>query len=142
MNDCTPMLRTLVPQIRKLIVSARRTAVHTVNTLQVATNYEIGRLIIEHEQEGSERARYGESLLRELAASLTKEFGKGFSLSNLKYMRRFYLLYRDRTNQIGQTVSGQLAKSLKPQTVSGKMENPLLLSWSHYVFLLSLKNPR
>jgi len=97
--------------------------------------------IIEHEQEGAERARYGESLLRELSASLTREFGKGFSLSNLKYMRRFYLFYRDRTHQIGQTVSGQLAKSLKSQTMSGKLNHPLLLSWSHYVFLLSLENP-
>jgi len=141
MNNCTSVLRTLVPQIRELIVSAQRTALHTINTLQVATNYKIGRLIIEHEQEGAERARYGESLLRKLSASLTKEFGKGFSLSNLKYMRRFYLIYRDRTHQIGQTVSGQLAKSLKSQTVSGKLKHPLLLSWSHYVFLLSVDNP-
>ncbi len=154
MPDLTLTLKTLLPQVRELIVSARHAAARTVNTLQVVTNFEIGRLIVEHEQEGEKRARYGKALLKQLAASLTMEFGKGFSQSNLEYMRRFYLLYQNRDPQIGQTVSGQLPESVKSQTASGefhlsrKMEAvsapsayDFTLSWSHYVFLISIDNP-
>ena len=68
-------------------------------------------------------ARYGKALLKELSISLTTEFGKGFSRSNLEYMRRFYPVYRNRSQPIGQTLSGQLAKPMKSQTVSGKSQS-------------------
>ena len=123
MSEITKGIGHLLPQIRELIVSARHAAACTVNTLQVVTNYEIGRLIVEHEQAGAERARYGKALLKELSASLTTEFGKGFSQSNLEYMRRFYLVYRNRSQPIGQTLSSQLAKPIKSQTVSGKFQS-------------------
>ncbi len=149
MSELEPSLKTLLPQIRELIISARHVAARTVNTLQVVTNYEIGRLIVEHEQEGVEKAAYGKTLLKELAASLTTEFGKGFSKSNLEYMRRFYLLYRERRTAIAQTVSGQLADASISQTLSGILREPktlsrnpapFRLSWSHYVFLMSLND--
>jgi hypothetical protein len=173
MSEITKGIGHLLPQIRELIVAARHAAARTVDTLQVVTNYKIGRLIVEHEQAGAERARYGEALLKELSASLTTEFGKGFSQSNLEYMRRFYLVYRDRSQPIGQTLSSQLAKPIKSQTVSGKSQSlperiqspnslsisetlsgkstlserfqhlaaQFPLSWSHYVFLMGIKNP-
>jgi len=123
MSEITKGIGHLLPQIRELIVAARHAAARTVDTLQVVTNYKIGRLIVEHEQAGAERARYGKALLKELSASLTTEFGKGFSQSNLEYMRRFYLVYRDRSQPIGQTLSSQLAKPIKSQTVSGKSQS-------------------
>ena len=62
-----------------------------VDTFQVMTNFEIGRRIVEHEQKGAKRAAYGTELLKELSARLTEEFGRGFSRSNLEYMRKFFL---------------------------------------------------
>ena len=58
---------------------------------QVLTNFEIGRRIVEHEQRGAARAEYGKELLKELSVRLTEEFGKGFSATNLKLMRQFFI---------------------------------------------------
>ena len=76
------------------------------------------KVIIEDEQENSERAEYGKKLLKELSKNLTKEYGKGFSKSNLFNMKKFYLKYQ------------------KFQTVSGK------LSWSHYCEILSISDDK
>ena len=96
----TKAFKGLLEKIRRLIQSARQTAASTVNTLQVLTNFEIGRRIVEHEQQGAERAEYGKELLKELSARLTEEFGKGFSERNLEYMRKFFLLWRERLPEI------------------------------------------
>jgi hypothetical protein len=88
----------LYEAIRSLVLSARQRAARGVNLLQVYANYEIGRRIFEQEQHGKE-------LVRELATRLTSEFGSGFSISNLKYMRQFYVVYPERVPQIGQTAS-------------------------------------
>ena len=70
--------------IRSLVLSARQSAARGVDLLQVSTNYEIGRRIVEQEQQGADRAQYGRELLNGLAARLTSEFGNGFSVSNLR----------------------------------------------------------
>jgi len=151
MSEEIESLDKLLPRIRELITSARNTAARTVNTLQVITNFEIGRLIVEQEQHGERRAEYGKKLLKELSAALSQEFGRGFSKSNLEYMRRFYLLYQDRLPQIAQTVSGQLLQPQKGQTPSGQLaqsgkkptlSEQSLLSWSHYLFLMGIKDPK
>jgi predicted GNAT family N-acyltransferase len=80
-------------QIIDLLQSARRQVVNTVNKTMVLTYFEIGRMIVEEEQDGSKRAKYGKQLLKELSQTLTKEFGKGFSVDNLENMRKFYLIY-------------------------------------------------
>ena len=95
--------------IRLLVLSARQVVARGVNLLQVHTNYEIGRRIVEREQGGADRAQYGKEVIKELAERLTSEFGNGFSKSNLEYMRRFYLAYPDRNIQIAQTLSGRFA---------------------------------
>jgi predicted nuclease of restriction endonuclease-like (RecB) superfamily len=131
----------LYSNIRKLLISARQTAVCNVNTLQVLTNFEIGRLIIEYKQNGTERAEYGEQLLKELSKCLTSEFGRGFSWRNLNNMRRFYLEYNDRVQQ--QYTNGKLLPDNLPnilQTPSAKSSTPFPLSWSHYVFLMGINN--
>src|SRR5215813_6802757 len=125
----------LIAEVRDLIQSARHAAATTVNTLQVLTNFEIGRRIVEHEQRGAARAEYGKELLKELSARLTEEFGKGFSMTNLKLMRQFFIENRHR---ISQKASDQLVISEK---AARKSLNPFILSWSHYVLLLTIKNP-
>ncbi len=110
----------LIAELRGLILSARHQAARTINTLQVLTNFEIGRRIVEHEQQGAKRAAYGTELLKELSARLTEEFGKGFSKPNLEYMRRFYIAWKDRDPRIAQKPSGQLKIEGKCQSDSGK----------------------
>jgi len=147
----------LYEDIRALVLSARQTIARGVDLLQVHTNYEIGRRIVEEEQKGKNRAEYGSDLLNDLSARLSSEFGSGFSRSNLEYMRRFYLAYPERAFQISQTVSGksrgitvsqnvsdQSGVARISQTLSGILANdqsqpPFSLSWSHYVFLIGLK---
>ncbi len=126
--------------------------------LEVLTSFEIGRRIVEHEQGGEERAEYGKALLKELSGALTAEFGRGFSERNLRSMRKFYQIYRDRyarirkmpsaelpMNEKSRTPSGKLALLAQPtqiwQTESAKFNTPFNLSWSQYVFLISIDNP-
>lgn len=99
---------SLYARVRDLVVSARQTVARGVDLVQVQvhTNFEIGRHIVEFEQQGADRAAYGEALLKRLAEQLVLEFGKGLSKSNLEYMRRFYLVFHDRLS-IAQTASGQ-----------------------------------
>ena len=137
---------SLYKSIRDLVLSARYSAVRGVNLLQVYTNYEIGRRIFEQEQKGADRAQYGKELLNELAARLTGEFGGGFSRTNLASMRQFYMTYPDRTPGIIQTASGQFpvlpifqTPSGQLQDASGQSQPSFSLSWSHYVFLIGLK---
>jgi len=104
-----------VAEVRGLIHAARGRAASVVNTLQVMTNFEIGRRIVEHEQKGAKRAAYGAELVKELSARLTDEFGPGFSERNLRGFRLFYLAYRH-LPQIWQTPSAELASPEIAQT--------------------------
>ena len=88
-----PSNRKFLSQIIDLLQSARNKVVHTIDQTMVATYFEIGRMIVEEEQNGKERADYGKQILKELSSTLTEEFGKGFSVDNLENMRRFYLVY-------------------------------------------------
>lgn len=133
-------LGPLIEQVRTVVQSARQAAAASVNTLQVLTNFRIGRLIVEHEQQGQYRAAYGKETLVHLSASLTAEFGRGFSRANLEYMRKFYLLWQDCAVQISQKPSGKLPSAVIGQTPSGKSAAPFNLSWSHYVLLLTIKD--
>ena len=111
--------------IRSLVLSARQSAARGVDLLQVYTNYEIGRRIVEQEQQGADRALYGRELLKELAARLTGEFGNGFSVSNLRYMRQFYLAYPGRIAPIRQTVSGEFPAFPNAQRLSAPIHQTL-----------------
>jgi predicted nuclease of restriction endonuclease-like (RecB) superfamily len=141
-------LGTLVSEVRDLVQAARRSAVSVVISLQVLTNFEIGRRIVEHEQQGAKRAGYGTALLKELSARLTEEFGKGFPRTNLEYMRKFFLTWQDRVPMISQAPvgkSGQRGISQQPIGKSSWMKKsqtvPFTLSWIHYLVLLSINDP-
>ncbi len=145
-------LAALITEVRDLIQSARRGVASAVDTFQVMTNFEIGRRIVEHEQKGAKRAAYGAELLKELSEKLTEEFGRGFSAVNLSNMRRFFLLWQERV-QIFQSSTEKLSlSSSKRQSATGQStifqsmtekscSLPFLLSWTHYVELLGIKNP-
>ncbi len=107
---------SLLDTIGQILEKGRKKAVQSVNQILVKTYWEIGRQIVEHEQQGRERAEYGAVLLDTLARDLKLKHGKGFSRSNLVYMRLFYLRY-----QKSETVSHQL-------------------SWSHYFELLKIED--
>lgn len=118
-------------KIFEILKSARTRVVQTVNTTMVETYFEIGRTIVEEEQRGKERAKYGNRLLKELSNKLTAEFGKGFSEDNLSNMRKFYLVYQ---TLISETPSRKLDKNLL------EPHNNLKLSWSHYIKLMRIEN--
>jgi len=99
----------------------------------VHTYFEIGRMIVEDEQNGQNRATYGTQLLAELSKKLTYQFGRGYSERNLKNMRQFYLTYTQQ-KQVIATISKQLQIR---QTVSAEFE----LSWSHYLRLMRINDP-
>lgn len=83
----------LIREIRDIVQKARLAVTQNVNSILVVTNFEIGRRIVEHEQQGEPKAGYGKQTIQELSHQLTEEFGRGFSKRNLEYMRRFYLEY-------------------------------------------------
>lgn len=110
-------IKLVVHEIGDLLAAARSNVARQVNNELLNTYWHIGRIIAEYEQTVPERADYGKQTLKELSKALTNEFGKGFSVSNIQFMRRFYQTY-----QIQQTAS-------------------VKLSWSHYCELLSIPDP-
>ena len=120
-------------RVLKVLESARKQANIALNTAMVYSYYEVGRMIIEEEQDGEQRAEYGKAILKELSRHLTENLGKGFSVENLKLMRRFYMVYSK--DQIGQMLSTQF-KTL-PVTKEGRI---FCLSFSHYVSLMRISN--
>ena len=107
---------SLYEQIAGLIQSARKQVATQVNTALLTTYWNVGRLIVEDEQNSEHRAEYGKRVLVDLSKRLTKDFGKGFSSSNLHWMRELYIKY-----PICQTLSNKL-------------------SWSHYCELLTISD--
>ena len=110
------MNKSLLQDIKILLQTVRQNLQQTVNTTMVQTYWNIGRLIVEDEQQGKERAEYGKKQLEEIADTLTQEFGKGFDITNLRKMRQFYKVF-----PIQDTVR-------------------LELSWSHYRRLMRIEN--
>ncbi|MGZ8531686.1 MAG: DUF1016 N-terminal domain-containing protein [Candidatus Binatia bacterium] len=108
----------LIGGIGQLLESARHATARAVNSLMTATYWEVGRRIVEFEQGGKKRAGYGEELLSQLAVDLTAQFGRGFSYTNLKKYRQFYLAYP--VERIGPTLSGQSGR----QFIRQRRENP------------------
>lgn len=134
----------ILSDVVDLLESARRTSVRTINTIMTATYWEIGRKIVDHEQEGKDRATYGKELLQRLGADLTAKFGRGFGWRNLYQMRSFYLAY-PRILQTPSAKSESANNSHIFQTVSGKsylatLATRFQLPWSHYVKLLGVRN--
>lgn len=109
-------LDSLFETINQIVEEARNTAYRAANFAMVKAYWNIGRAIVEEEQQGRERAEYGKELIIQLAKKLTKKYGRGFTQTNLKYMRQFYQVF-DKSH------------ALRDQ-----------LSWTHYRLLLKVKD--
>ncbi len=116
MNSKLKKKDNLYDAIRQVLETARQSAYRAVNFAMVQAYWQVGRLIVEDEQNGSRRAEYGKKVLAELAERLTAEFGKGFDSRELRRMRQFYLLF-------------QKWDAVRPE-----------LSWTHYRLLLRVEN--
>ena len=147
---------TILSDVAALLESARRASVRATNAIMTATYWEIGRRIVEYEQRGESRAIYGKELLQRLGDDLSKKFGRGFGWRNLYQMRSFYLSYPailqtvsaksdqvafNKTVQTATGQSGQIAQTLPAQFSLRDIASRFPLPWSHYVLLLSVKNP-
>ena len=109
-------LDNLYANVSEILANARKRAYSAVNFAMVESYWLIGQQIVEHEQHGEARAEYGKGLLKELAARLTIDFGKGFDERELRKMRQFYQTFQKRD-------------TLRPE-----------LTWSHYRRLISVEN--
>ncbi len=115
----------LYEKIKTIICQARQNSYRAVNFAMVQSYWNIGRLIVEEEQHGRERAEYGTHLISKLAQRLTSEFGKGFTQQNLRNFRQFYLTFQVENSQ------EQIRYTLRSE-----------LSWSHYRLLMRVENPK
>lgn len=123
-------------KIAELLEKARKTTAQAINAFITSTYWEIGRCIVEFEQNGADRAKYGEHLIERLSSDLKQRFGRGFGVVNLSQMRRFYLQWQ--SPQIFQTLH---EKSNSEVTLNKTLNYPqFTLPWSHYVRLMSVKN--
>lgn len=128
-----PISNQFLESVSAVLTQARKAAKTAVNLSMVYTYFEIGRMIVEEEQHGQDRAAYGKQILRELSAYLTQLYGKGFSVGNLKNIRQFYKVYA--SDQIGETVFSKFEKL--PSVSTGRK---FFLSWSHYLKLMRINN--
>ena len=110
--------KDIYQEIHDLLHKARQNIISNINSTMTKTYFLIGKRIVEEEQNGNKRAEYGKKLIKMLSKKLTKEFGKGFSETNLKQMKTFYINYE------------------KSQTLSAQFK----LSWSHYLILMRIEN--
>ena len=119
--------------IYDLIQQARRSVEKNINTTMVVTYYEIGRRIIEKEQQGENRAQYGKRILQGLSEYLTENLGKGYSAENLRLMRKFFLTYSPQSPAGASNVPDEISKSpiwkFSPA-----------ISWTHYIQLMRIQN--
>jgi hypothetical protein len=130
----------LYRKVAELIELARKKVATTVNLTMVHTYFEIGRMIVEDEQQGKERAAYGKSVLKELSVRLIERFGKGFSVDNLERMKNFYLIY---SNQISATPLRNLknteSQSNTIQQKPSSKTRDFTLNWSHYLVVTRIE---
>ena len=155
-NDISADDKQFINDIKTIIYTAKQRAYQAADIYQVVSNWLVGRRIVEQEQHGQKRAKYGKHIIELASEALTAEFGKGYSVVNIKSFRKFYLTFNNLI--IGQALSAQFdtsiqqivsAKSIsemaiKGQTLSAELELgkmlPSNLSWSHYERLMRIED--
>jgi predicted nuclease of restriction endonuclease-like (RecB) superfamily len=132
-----------VSDVKTILEQARRRAYQAVNTTMVQAYWLVGKRIVQEEQEGKERANYGEAILKTLSIALTAEFGKGFSYANLNNFRQFYLTYPDQENCSAAYSNSGDSILYAPRRDS---ENPIgytlrsQLTWTHHRLIMRVQN--
>ena len=134
----TEPLYTLCQRAIELINRARMVAVRQVNMVQLLTYYTLGEWIVEVQQDGAGRAKYGKKVLETLSDALTKEFGKGYSVSTLTNIRKFYETYKGRISE--PLVTEFSDQKSQPLVTNFGEEVPFHLSWTHYLILMRIQN--
>ncbi len=139
-----------------LLQNAQQQVLRTVNSTMTYTYFEIGRIIVEEEQNGKERAEYGKQILKGLSVQLTNEFGKGFSLSNLEQIRKFYLIYSN-SETLSRILQIQNSQSVIVESESSIPQSLIVefkkfdyhtlisffkLTWTHYLFLMRIDDEK
>jgi predicted nuclease of restriction endonuclease-like (RecB) superfamily len=163
-----PVPEDLYREIHSVLEAARSSAYRAVNTVMVLAYWQVGRLIVEHEQGGKRRATYGAAVLEDLSRRLTMEFGRGFDGRNLRYMRQFYMAFpihhalrdesapQEKVNALRSKSGGaskrnalrsklpdfpiQDAASLDSDQVNATQSLRPELSWTHYRLLLGIED--
>lgn len=120
--------------VASVIRDAKAAAARSVNLAMVYAYFEVGRIVVEEEQAGKGRAEYGRQVVANVSERLTGEFGRGFSMTNVEQMRKFYRIYS--ADEIPQTLSEEFGSKL-PATVTGRR---FFLSWSHYLKLMRVED--
>jgi predicted nuclease of restriction endonuclease-like (RecB) superfamily len=132
-----PVRGEFYDSIAEVLRAARSNAYRAVNFMMVEAYWTVGRMIVEEEQQGKDRAEYGSYLLKDLSTRLTREFGKGFNETNLRYIRQFYLTYPIR----------HALRDESPQDRDSAPHKPILnavraeLTWTHYRLLIRVEKP-
>ncbi len=151
-----PQEEALYERVAQIIETARAHVSRTVDTAMVHAYWLIGREVVEVEQHGKERAAYGQRVVKRLAARLSERFGPGFTASNIKRMRQFYLAFPSGScvpEHLGGPQKGAALRRLSasdekgaaPRHQSPSQGEPLfppLLSWTHYRLLVTVANPQ
>lgn len=138
--------KNFIESLKQIVRTARKMAYIAIDYAQIQANWLIGQRVVKQMQKGAERAEYGAHIIKMASEALTEEFGSGYSETNIRNFRTFYLTFSDL--QIQQTVSAKSQISIQ-QTVSAELENitnpigqtlPARLSWSHYERLMRVED--
>lgn len=133
-----------ISDIKAIVYTAKQKAYQAADLFQVAANWLVGKRIVEQEQHGRERAEYGKRIIELASEALTVEFGKGYSVVNIKSFRKFYLIFSNLLIEQTPSAQSENGMTIKGQTVSAELELakmlPSNLSWSHYERLMRIKN--
>ena len=161
-QDAAIYNNTLFEQISALINESRRSVATAINLAEVYTKFQIGKYIVEYEQQGEKRAGYGKRILIGLSEQLTERFGEGWAVEKLRLIRQFYLVYSENpihcvgnsenpTHRIGnaeleqlpyqKNADGSLQVRNLPASIDTRTMPKFILSWSHYVVLMRIKDP-
>lgn len=149
----------LIVEVRQIVQAARERSYHAVNTMQIVSNWLIGQRIVVQEQQGKDKADYGKHIIEIVSAALTEEFGKGYSETNIRNMRKFYLTFSNLQIQqampaifqslpfsIQQAVPAKLKKQTRqkgqalPAELPGSIPLFPQLTWTHYERLMRVEN--
>lgn len=135
MNEIQEIKRidVLFENVAKLIEQARQHVATTVNVAEVYTKYHIGQYIVEDEQQGEYRAKYGKQVLKNLSDRLAERYGNGWSYETLAACKKFFLVYSN---------SVTTGYKIQDEKCNQRSQNPkFTLSWSHYLILMRIANP-
>lgn len=138
-----PLSSNLYSSVKHLIENAKSKIVRNINMTMIMTYFQIGEMIVEDEQSGRDRAEYSKETLKNLSKQLIEEFGRGYSVDNLQWMRKFYLMFQKRISQEMDGTSGKYETLSRisvedPNYETLSRNSVFTLSWSHYIQLMKI----